>query len=99
MDNFIEAALQAWNNAAAFRERRLRCKRYTFGDQWGDMVKDCDGVWLSERKCMEDSNYVPVTDNVIRQLVKTTVGYYRTARKSAAVCTWTGSTGTPSRVA
>lgn len=84
MDNFIEAALQAWNNAAAFRERRLRCKRYTFGDQWGDMVKDCDGVWLSERKCMEDSNYVPVTDNVIRQLVKTTVGYYRTARKSAA---------------
>ena len=74
MNNYIEAALQ----------RRLRCKRYTFGDQWSDMVKDCDGAWLSERKCMEDSNYVPVTDNVIRQLVKMAVGYYRTGRKSAA---------------
>ena len=84
MNNYIEAALQAWNNASAFRLRRLRCKRYTFGDQWSDMVKDCDGAWLSERKCMEDSNYVPVTDNVIRQLVKMAVGYYRTGRKSAA---------------
>ncbi len=84
MDNYIEAALQAWNNAAAFRERRLRYKRYTFGDQWGDTVKDCDGVWLTERRCMQDSNYVPVTGNVIRQLVKAAVGYYRTGRKSAA---------------
>ncbi len=39
----LHAAYQAWMNAAGLRQARLRNKRFTYGDQWGDIVKDYQG--------------------------------------------------------
>lgn len=34
----MQKAYIAWKRCDDLRERRLRLKRYTFGDQWGDIT-------------------------------------------------------------
>lgn len=80
----INRAISAWNNGACLRSRRLRFKRYTFGDQWGDIVTDSNGFHVKERDLLLKINHHPATNNVIRQLVKTVVGCYRARRKDTS---------------
>lgn len=76
--NHLNHAKEIWNRGAYLRSRRLRFKRYTFGDQWGDMVIDNAGIPIPERELLLRINHHPATNNIIRQLVKTVVGCYRT---------------------
>ncbi len=78
----MQKAFIAWQQCDDLRRRRLRLKRYTFGDQWGDIVTDAEGTSLSEREQRMSKGENPVTNNIIRQLVKTVVGCYRSARKA-----------------
>ena len=32
----LKRAFEAWTAGGDFRQRRERCKRFTYGDQWGD---------------------------------------------------------------
>ena len=78
----MQKAYIAWQLGSNLRERRLRFKRYTFGDQWGDMTADKDGNRMTERELCLSRGSNPVTNNIIRQLVKTVVGCYRSTRKA-----------------
>lgn len=72
----LEAAQRAWENMAELRRRRERFKRYTYGDQWSDLAPGRrDG--LTEGDVIALSGRQPLTNNLIRQLVKTVVGRYR----------------------
>lgn len=73
----LRAAHDAWLAATDFRNRRDRYKRYTYGDQWSDMVKDDKGNLMSEYELASQSGRKPLTNNMIRQIVKTIVGRYR----------------------
>lgn len=74
----LNAAYQAWCNGATLRATRLRAKRFTYGDQWGDVVLDPHtGNAVTERDRLLGEGARPVTNNLIRQLVKTIVGRYR----------------------
>ena len=44
----LELALKAWLECSRLRERRRRCKDYTFGRQWGDITTDPKGNRLTE---------------------------------------------------
>lgn len=77
MYNVYEPAKEAWEAGATLRARRRRFKRYTFGDQWADPVMLPDGTTISERELVTRLNHHPATNNIIRQLVKTVVGCYR----------------------
>ncbi len=79
----LQAALDAWNSCAGLRAKRQRHKSYTYGDQWGDIIVDTDGGISSERDFYAMRNHNPSTDNIIRQLVKTVVGCYRTVHSGA----------------
>lgn len=78
--NYLNHAKSIWNLGACLRSRRSRLKRYTFGDQWGDIVLDNNGIPIPERELLNRINHHPATNNIIRQLVKTVVGCYRTRR-------------------
>ena len=39
----LRAAYSAWSAANALRSRRLRNKRFTYGDQWSDATTDAEG--------------------------------------------------------
>jgi hypothetical protein len=75
--HILAAAHSAWSNASTLRERRLRFKRYTYGDQWGDIVTDGNGNNVREGDLIAHSGRQPLTNNLIRRLVKTIVGRYR----------------------
>lgn len=74
----LRQAYRAWSAAADLRERRKRYKRYTYGDQWSDLVRDRHGHIVTEGDMLVDSGKRPMINNLIRQLVKTIVGRYRT---------------------
>jgi hypothetical protein len=69
----LHAAYQAWMNASGLRQSRLRNKRFTYGDQWGDLVRNHEGRVLTEREHLANQGCESITNNLIRQLVKTIV--------------------------
>lgn len=71
------AAYAAWSALSARREARRRFVRYTYGDQWGDMVTDNNGRLIREGDLVAETGRQPLTNNLIRRLVKTIVGRYR----------------------
>lgn len=85
MNSVFEAAYAAWSAGAPLRARRRRYKRFTYGDQWSDMVEDGEGRLVREDRYVRQSGKQPLTNNLIRQLVKNIVGRYRTRCSEAAV--------------
>ena len=73
----LRAAHKAWASAASLRAHRLRNKQFTYGDQWIDMVVNHQGQRMSEWQHYCDGDGSPITNNVLRQLVKTIVGRFR----------------------
>ncbi len=76
--DILEAAYKAWSSASGLRTRRERYKNYTYGNQWCDAVRDQSGRYMTEERLLEASGVKPLSNNLIRQLVKTVVGRYRT---------------------
>ena len=85
ISDILGRAYSAWNACAGLRSRRARCKRFTYGDQWSDPVADGRNGTLTEAELIERSGTHAYTNNLIRQLVKTVVGRYRTNAADAAV--------------
>lgn len=73
----VKLCRELWRGMDGFRRNRERFKRYTYGDQWSDMVKGSDGRYRLERDFIIESGGRPYTNNLIRQLVKSIVGRYR----------------------
>jgi len=73
----LQAAYNAWMAGSTLRRNRLRNKRFTYGDQWGDLMRDERGRLVTEGEHYCQWGQRPITNNMIRQLVKTIVGRYR----------------------
>lgn len=72
----LAEAQQYYSAMQRFRMDRDRCKRYTYGDQWGDLV-EVDGKKMTEEEYIKSQGNVPLKTNLIRRLVTTIVGLYR----------------------
>lgn len=70
-------AKAAWMRGEALRRRRLRMKRYTFGDQWSDTVLTNTGETMSELDLLRRTGHHPTTCNMILPAVTAVVGHYR----------------------
>lgn len=69
-----------WSQMERFRRERERNKRYTYGDQWGDMI-DVNCQRMTEEEYIKDIGKVPLTNNLIRRLVKNVIGVFRSQEK------------------
>ena len=69
-----------WNQMDTFRRDRERNKRYTYGDQWGDTIV-VDGSPMTEEDYIKEQGNVPLKNNLIRRLVKSVLGVYRSQTK------------------
>jgi len=59
---------------------RERNKRYTYGFQWDDMI--CvDGKSMTEEEYIKSQGNVPLKNNLIRRLVRSVLGVYRSQSK------------------
>lgn len=76
LDVLFEAQ-QAWSSLSKFRMYAERCRKYTYGNQWSDVIYDSDKrKYVSEEQYIRDQGKVPLKNNMIRQLVKTVVGQF-----------------------
>ena len=78
-------AQQYWNNMSRFRKDRERNKRYTYGDQWKDVIT-VDGEDMTEENYIKSQGNVPLKNNLIRRLVRNVLGVYRSQSKEP-ICT------------
>lgn len=82
--NYLSLALEAWRDGATLRSRRARYKRYTYGDQWSDPATGRDGRITDEASLAAVNGQYPLTNNLIRQLVKCVIGNFRNSMESPA---------------
>ena len=82
--SILTAALKAWNSCADLRRRRCRYNQYTYVNQWNDLVTSPDGEVMTERQLAASKGKEPLTNNMIRQLVKSVVGRFRNSRLTSA---------------
>lgn len=69
-----------WNQMDIFRKDRERNKRYTYGDQWDDVI--CvNGKSMTEEEYIKTQGNVPLKNNLIRRLVRNILGVYRSQMK------------------
>ena len=69
-----------WMTMSDFRKDRQRNKRYTYGKQWDDTI--CvDGITMSEEEYIKTQGNVPLKNNLIRRLVRSVLGVYRSQSK------------------
>lgn len=73
-------AQDAWDMMSKFRKDRERNKRYTYGDQWDDVIS-VDGKYMSEASYIKSQGNVPLKNNIIRRLVRNVLGVYRSQSK------------------
>lgn len=78
--NILLEAQGYWDNMEEYRKERERNKKYTYGDQWSDVV--CvDGKRMSEEAYIKSQGNIPLKNNHIRNLVKRFIGVYRSQAK------------------
>ena len=84
--DILMEARACWDSLRSLRDNRDRCLRYLYGDQWSDDVPLENGGCICERQQIVEDGNVPLTNNLIRKLVRTVVGVYRNQNKIPA-CT------------
>lgn len=74
----LTQAKNTWEAMAPLRQRRERYLRFTYGRQWDDPVVDpVTGRTVTERQLLAKDGRTPLTNNLLRQLVKSIVGRFR----------------------
>lgn len=73
-------AQEYWNNMDRFRRERERNKKYTFGDQWSDVI--CvEGKRMTEEDYIKEQGNIPLINNHMHRLVKQFIGVFRSQSK------------------
>lgn len=74
----VERCRSAWDSLRGLRERRARSARYRRGDQWGDKIKNPDGLgYIKESAYIASQGRVPLKQNFIAAMVRNVVGQWR----------------------
>ena len=76
-DEILRRARECWEAMAPMRAARRRHTRFTYGDQWGDPATDHRGRRSTEGELAAVGGRRPLSNNLIRRLVKSVVGRYR----------------------
>ena len=79
----LRAAYMAWMSGGELRSSRTRNKNFTYGRQWNDYTTDIDGNPITEYRKIKESGKEPITNNMMRQMVKSVVGHFRRNIKEA----------------
>ena len=73
----LDEAYTAWKFHAPLRLARRRLMRYTYGDQWSDLTQTSGGDTVTEHEKATRAGMRPLTNNLLRPLIKSVVGRFR----------------------
>ncbi len=77
MVSVFERGVRAWRGLKKYREERERCKRYVFGDQWGDTIDMGNGIMMTEDEAIRQYGQLPLKNNILRRIIRNVIGVYR----------------------
>ena len=83
----LRAAYNAWISGSQLRKSRTRNKNFTYGKQWNDFTTDNDGNKITEGRKIREMGKEPITNNMMRQMVKIIVGRFRSKEKGVSFAT------------
>lgn len=69
-------AKEYYDGLATFRKKRNRCRDYTYGRQWNDII-EVDGRRVTEYEYILSEGNVPLKNNLIRRIVRNVIGVFR----------------------
>ena len=72
----LTIAEECWNDGAEFRRKRSRCRDYTFGRQWNDII-EYGGRKMTEYEYIVNEGNIPLKNNLIRRMVRNVLGVFR----------------------
>lgn len=72
----LTKAMKYWADLQPYRNERLRCKNYTYGEQWKDIVS-VDGRRITEEQYIREQGSAPLKNNLIRRIVRNVLGVFR----------------------
>lgn len=72
----ITRTYECWEKLSTFRRKRNRCRDYTFGRQWNDLI-EVDGRRITEYEYILSEGNVPLKNNLIRRIVRNVIGVFR----------------------
>lgn len=79
-------ARKCWDSLHKARIERRRCRMYSYGNQWGDVIYDPDiKQFVTEEAHIKRQGKVPLKNNLIRQLLKSVLGQFR-SNQTEPVC-------------
>ena len=71
----IEQVRESREKLSKFRRKRNRCRDYTFGRQWNDLI-EVDGRKITEYEYILREGNVPLKNNLIRRIVRNVLGVF-----------------------
>jgi hypothetical protein len=75
----IDTYRQDWDALSDFRTRFQRATRFLRGDQWSDLMwNDTTGEYIREEDYIIEQGKLPLKQNIIRPIVKSLSGLFRT---------------------
>lgn len=76
----LAEARRAWEEMSEFRTKRTRYKLFAYGNQWCDLTADDEGKVVTEGELARQEGKKPMTNNLIRRLIKCIIGRFRMDR-------------------
>lgn len=74
--NLLKSVKEKHRNLVFLSNRRRRCMEFAYGNQWDDNVYTSEGRRISEGEWMRRTGRVPITNNLIRRVLKGVAGYW-----------------------
>lgn len=71
----LERCRNAWNRFEPARKTRERTMKYTFGDQWSDII-EYKGGRVTERRYIQQKGNIPLQNNIMISIFNTVAGLY-----------------------
>lgn len=72
----LEEAMACWEAGRQFRKNRTRCKDFTFGRQWNEVIT-IGGTMMTESEYLYREGHIPLTNNLIHRIVRNITGLFR----------------------
>lgn len=82
MTPLLQQAKECFEQLSTFRNKRNRCRDYTYGRQWNDTIF-ADGKSMTEYEYIIREGNVPLKNNLIRRIVRNVLGVFRERLKPA----------------
>ncbi|KAA6331768.1 hypothetical protein EZS27_019649 [termite gut metagenome] len=80
-NDILMDAFTAWNSLEEFRRQSVRNRRYVFGNQWGDRIKNPDGPgYITEEDHIKKQGKIPLKNNRMRGIVNSVLGVFSSAQ-------------------